>query len=49
MKAINDLYYSLTRLREERRHYRMVRDLPSHIAHDIGIRVDHDTRRAYRP
>lgn len=49
MKAINDLYHSLTRLREDRRNYRMVHDLPPHIANDIGICVDHDARRAYRP
>lgn len=48
MKAINDLFRSLSRLREERHAYRMIRDLPSHIAHDIGLCVDYDARRAYR-
>lgn len=49
MQAINDLYQSLSRLREERRNYRMIKDLPNHIANDIGLRVDHDARRAFRP
>jgi hypothetical protein len=48
MKAINDLYESLARLREERRNYRIIGDLPHHIANDIGLHVDHDARRAYR-
>lgn len=48
MKAINDLYHSLARLREERRHYHLVRDLPPHVANDIGVHVDHGARRAYR-
>lgn len=49
MKVINDLYHSLTRLRDERRNYRMIGGLPAHIAEDIGVCVDHDKRRAYRP
>jgi len=48
MKAINDLYDSLRRRREERRNYRLVGHLPSHVARDIGLFADHDERRAYR-
>jgi len=48
MNAINELYDSLRRLREERRNYRMMGDIAPHIARDIGVFVDHDTRRAYR-
>lgn len=48
MKAINDLYDSIRKSREARQIYRLARDLPPELRRDIGLYLDHASRRGYR-
>ncbi|WP_157966318.1 hypothetical protein [Oceanibium sediminis] len=48
MKELNQLYDALQKRRQERQAYRVTKHLPTAVARDAGLEVDHITGRTYR-